>query len=44
VPIKTGITDGTYTEVVQGELHEGDNIITEAPDEPTAGQPPALRL
>jgi len=44
VPIKTGITDGTYTEVVQGELHEGDNIITEAPDEPTTGQPPALRL
>jgi HlyD family secretion protein len=45
VPIKTGITDGTYTEVVQGELREGDDIITEAPDEPTTGQPPpALRL
>ncbi|HEX3478883.1 MAG TPA: efflux RND transporter periplasmic adaptor subunit [Kofleriaceae bacterium] len=45
VPIKTGITDGTYTEVVQGELHEGDDIITEAPDEPTTGQSsPALRF
>lgn len=45
VPIKTGITDGTYTEVVQGELHKGDDIITEAPDEPTTGQSsPALRF
>jgi len=44
VPIKTGITDGTYTDVVQGELHEGDDVITEAPNEPTTGQPPTLRL
>lgn len=44
VPIKTGITDGTFTDVVQGDLHEGDNIITEAPSQPTAGQAPALRL
>ena len=44
VPIKTGITDGTFTEVVQGELHEGDDIITEASSEPTGQPPPALRL
>jgi HlyD family secretion protein len=44
VAIRTGITDGTYTEVVQGELHEGDDIITEASSEPTGQAPPALRL
>jgi len=45
VSIKTGISDGTYTEVVHGELHEGDDIITDATDETTTGQPPPrLRL
>jgi HlyD family secretion protein len=46
VPIKTGITDGTLTEVVSGDLHEGDDIITEAPNEPaTTGQrPPSFRF
>ncbi len=44
VPIKTGITDGTFTEVVQGELHEADDLITEASSEPTGQPPPALRL
>jgi HlyD family secretion protein len=44
VPIKTGITDGTVTQVVQGELHEGDDILTEASSEPTGQPPPALRL
>ena len=27
VPIKTGISDGTYTEVVSGDLEEGDEVI-----------------
>ncbi len=27
VPIKTGISDGTYTEVVSGDLKEGDEVI-----------------
>jgi HlyD family secretion protein len=45
VPIKTGITDGTLTEVVSGELHEGDDIITEAPNEASTGQrPPSFRF
>ena len=46
VPIKTGITDGTLTEVVAGDLHEGDDVITEAPSEPTsrAASRPALRF
>jgi len=45
VPIKTGITDGTLTEVVSGDLHEGDDIITEAPNEPTSSpQRPAFRF
>ncbi len=28
VEIKTGITDGTYTELVEGPLKEGDEVIT----------------
>lgn len=27
VPVKTGISDGTYTEVVAGDLKEGDKVI-----------------
>ncbi len=30
VPILPGVTDGSYTEVVEGALHEGDTVITEA--------------
>jgi HlyD family secretion protein len=30
--IKTGISDGTRTEVLEGALKEGDSVITEAPD------------
>jgi HlyD family secretion protein len=29
VTVKTGITDGTHTEIVEGELHEGDKVITD---------------
>ena len=36
VEVKTGITDGTYTELVEGELKEGDEVIVgiKAPKEP----------
>ena len=27
--LKVGVTDGTFTEVVSGELKEGDQVITE---------------
>ena len=30
VQIKLGLTDGTYTEVVDGEINEGDLVITDA--------------
>jgi len=30
VRIRTGLSDGTVTEVVEGDLHPGDRIITEA--------------
>jgi HlyD family secretion protein len=36
VEITTGITDGSFTEVVSGELREGDSVITD-----TAGGKPA---
>ncbi|HUJ73716.1 MAG TPA: efflux RND transporter periplasmic adaptor subunit, partial [bacterium] len=29
VPIQTGLSDGTYTEVVSGDLKEGDPVITD---------------
>jgi HlyD family secretion protein len=29
VEIKTGITDGSFTEVIEGPLHEGDTVITD---------------
>ena len=32
VPIRTGITDGEYTELVQGGLMEGDELVIEAVD------------
>lgn len=36
-PIRTGITDGSFTEVVEGSLEEGDELVTEA-DTPSGGQ------
>jgi len=44
VRIRTGISDGTLTEVVDGDLHAGDALITEmstgAEDKPPAAAPP----
>ncbi|HEY0915758.1 MAG TPA: hypothetical protein VGE22_12875, partial [Solimonas sp.] len=43
VEIKTGISDGSYTEVVEGGLKEGDELITDMPsaegDKPRASGP-----
>ncbi|MDM4771052.1 efflux RND transporter periplasmic adaptor subunit [Solimonas sp. SE-A11] len=43
VEIKTGISDGSYTEVVEGALQEGDELITDMPsaegDKPRASGP-----
>ena len=37
VSIRVGLTDGSFTEVVEGDLHEGDSVVTDA----TGGaQPP----
>jgi len=29
VPVKIGVTDGTHTEIVEGDVHEGDLAITD---------------
>jgi HlyD family secretion protein len=29
VPVKIGISDGTHTEVIEGDVHEGDEVITD---------------
>ena len=30
VQVRTGLTDGTVTEILEGDIHEGDLIVTEA--------------
>jgi HlyD family secretion protein len=44
VRIRTGISDGTLTELVEGDLHAGDALITElsggAEDKPPTTAPP----
>ena len=46
VSIKLGITDGTQTEVVEGELRPGDTLITEAtdPNAPARAGTPRIRM
>jgi HlyD family secretion protein len=45
VAIHTGLSDGTVTEVVDGDLHEGDLVVvdTSSPDGAPSGAPPAAR-
>jgi HlyD family secretion protein len=38
VSIRTGVSDGSLTEVVEGDLHEGDLLITDMSGGATAGQ------
>ena len=55
VAVRTGLTDGSFTEIVSGEVKEGDAVVLEATssDEPVAAptgrspggqQPPRMRL
>ncbi|MET0384536.1 MAG: efflux RND transporter periplasmic adaptor subunit [Polyangiales bacterium] len=37
VPVKTGITDGAHTEILEGELKEGDEVITDLAGPPASG-------
>ena len=41
--VKTGISDGNFTEVVSGDLQEGQAVIVEATGEKKAGGPQQLR-
>jgi HlyD family secretion protein len=43
VRIRTGISDGSLTEVVEGELHPGDAVVTDTAGSETGGGPPAFR-
>ena len=40
VPVTTGLDDGSFTEIVQGDLHPGDQVIT-AEGSPPGGLQPA---
>ncbi len=45
VPVKTGVSDGTFTLLVEGELKEGDALVTgEAPKKKNSGSgsPPGM--
>jgi HlyD family secretion protein len=46
VSVTTGVSDGNYTEVVSGDLKEGQQIIVEAlkKNKGTAAQPPGPRM
>ncbi|HKP55371.1 MAG TPA: hypothetical protein VJV78_01545, partial [Polyangiales bacterium] len=49
VEIETGITDGSFTEVVRGELRAGDTVITDTaggakPATPSGGGMPMRRV
>jgi HlyD family secretion protein len=41
VSIRVGVSDGTLTEVVEGDVQEGDAVITEATLGKSAGGPPS---
>ncbi|HVN33224.1 MAG TPA: efflux RND transporter periplasmic adaptor subunit [Thermoanaerobaculaceae bacterium] len=38
VPIRTGVSDGSLTEVIESDLHEGDLLITDMSGGTSAGQ------
>ncbi|HSS38733.1 MAG TPA: efflux RND transporter periplasmic adaptor subunit, partial [Polyangia bacterium] len=40
VPIRIGMSDGSTTEVVEGDLHEGDSLILDASTSETAAAAP----
>jgi HlyD family secretion protein len=40
VSIRTGITDGRYTQVLGGDLHEGDNVVIGLATSKVEGPPP----
>ncbi len=52
VEVKTGLTDGAFTEIVSGEVNENDEVVLEvttpgapsAPSSPGGNQPPRMRL
>ena len=42
VAIRTGVTDGTMTEVIDGNLSEGDSVITDVSGGNGKGQQPGF--
>lgn len=44
VELRTGISDGSYTEVLSGALREGEMLITDMVDRDKPKLPPAMRM
>lgn len=42
LPVRTGITDGTFSELLDGELHEGSDVIVDVPSTSAFGQMPRM--
>jgi len=40
VALRIGLSDGSTTEVIEGDLHDGDAVIVDASTSETAGTPP----
>jgi HlyD family secretion protein len=38
--LHTGVSDGTLTEVLEGQVSSGDKLVTDVPEKPGAGGPP----
>lgn len=46
VRVRTGISDGTFTEIAEGDLRPGDRVVTDAPGSaaaPSGGMPASFR-
>jgi HlyD family secretion protein len=43
VPVRIGLSDGSYTELVSGDLKEGDEVVIESTAKP-AGRQPGFRM
>ncbi len=44
IPVTTGLDDGTYVEILSGDLHPGDQVVTDAvKSAASASRPPGMR-
>jgi len=42
VPVRTGISDGTFSEILEGDLREGSDVVVETPSAASGTPPPRM--